>query len=122
LKTNERPVPCDLRRREMGTKQRVKAVDAAIARRMRAVEIAAMSDLTSTVKRDRNGLVRCRVCGCTERDACANSCSWVEFNLCSTCDAAKEALLEWHEQARRANWKALLRELRPAKISVARGA
>jgi predicted Fe-S protein YdhL (DUF1289 family) len=90
---------------------------AKLAGGLRAAEIAAMSDETSTFKRDRNGLVRCRVCGCTEIDPCANACSWVEFDLCSTCYTAREALLEWHEQARRANWKALLRSLRPTKVA-----
>lgn len=30
----------------------------------------------------------CRVCGCTENNACFPSCHWVEDDLCSTC-------LEW---------------------------
>lgn len=33
------------------------------------------------VKRDRNGLTRCRVCGCTEIDACAGGCQWIEPDL-----------------------------------------
>jgi hypothetical protein len=90
---------------------------AKLAGGLRAAEIAAMSDETSTVKRDRNGLVRCRVCGCTEIDACPGGCGWVEFDLCSTCNEAKEALLEWQERARRANWTALLREVKPAKAA-----
>lgn len=27
----------------------------------------------------------CRVCGCTEDNACPGGCSWVEENLCSRC-------------------------------------
>lgn len=99
--------------------RRVKAAvrDPRIAKRaggLRAAEIAVtLSDATNgDVKRDRNGLVRCRVCGCTAIDACSNSCSWVEFDLCSTCAEAKEALLDWSEHARRANWTALRKELR----------
>jgi hypothetical protein len=28
---------------------------------------------------------QCRVCGCTELDACEGGCSWVERDLCSRC-------------------------------------
>jgi hypothetical protein len=28
----------------------------------------------------------CRVCGCTERNACPGGCSWVDVDLCSQCD------------------------------------
>jgi hypothetical protein len=28
---------------------------------------------------------QCRVCGCTELDACPGGCSWAEENLCSRC-------------------------------------
>ena len=28
---------------------------------------------------------RCRVCGCTDADACAGGCTWVEHDLCSSC-------------------------------------
>lgn len=27
----------------------------------------------------------CRVCGCTEEEACPSGCCWVEADLCSTC-------------------------------------
>ena len=33
----------------------------------------------------------CRVCGCTDRNACLTStgpCYWVESDLCSACEAA----------------------------------
>lgn len=31
-------------------------------------------------------LVRtCRVCGCTDAEACPGGCSWAEADLCSTC-------------------------------------
>lgn len=62
------------------------------------------------IKRDRNGLTRCRVCGCTEMDACAPSCSWVDADLCSVCQAAVDAMVEWFHDARRANFAALRRE------------
>lgn len=28
---------------------------------------------------------KCRVCGCTEQNACEGGCSWVEEDLCSSC-------------------------------------
>lgn len=28
---------------------------------------------------------RCRICGCTDDEACEGGCSWVEEDLCSTC-------------------------------------
>lgn len=31
------------------------------------------------------GFQRCRVCGCSELDACPGGCSWVEGDLCSCC-------------------------------------
>lgn len=62
------------------------------------------------VKRDRNGLTRCRVCGCTASDACSGGCSWVDDDLCSVCDAAALALSAWLHDARRPNKAALWRE------------
>ena len=62
------------------------------------------------IKRDKDGLIRCRVCGCTEGDACADGCSWVDDDLCSTCGSASEAIAAWIYGARRANKTALWRE------------
>lgn len=28
---------------------------------------------------------RCKVCGCTDEQACIGGCSWVKWNLCSAC-------------------------------------
>jgi hypothetical protein len=28
---------------------------------------------------------KCSVCGCTENQACANGCAWVDWDLCSVC-------------------------------------
>lgn len=30
----------------------------------------------------------CRICGCTENNACDGGCSWAEDNLCSACVGA----------------------------------
>jgi hypothetical protein len=70
------------------------------------------------VKRDRNGLVRCRVCGCTEVDACAPGCSWVDSSLCSVCDEVIDALGVWFCDSRRPNVTALLREVRRELVEV----
>ena len=59
---------------------------------------------------DSNGFVRCRVCGCTEIDACPAGCGWADGDLCTVCFEAAEALREWRENSRRANLTALLRE------------
>ena len=65
----------------------------------------------SQVKRDRDGLTRCRVCGCTEVDACADGCSWVDgTDLCSTCGRAVDELAWWMAHSRRVNKAALWRE------------
>jgi ParB/RepB/Spo0J family partition protein len=34
----------------------------------------------------------CRVCKCTEHNACAGGCSWVQDDLCSRCDEFQEAI------------------------------
>src|SRR5258707_526671 len=60
----------------------------------------------------------CRVCGCTQNDACEGGCSWVETDLCSSCVCGARA--KWgsrelvcvkephktgeHESAGRHNW------------------
>ena len=63
-------------------------------------------------KRDRDGLIRCRVCGCTEREACNPPCAWTPGtpDLCSNCEATIQVLMTWQEGAHRANRAALLRE------------
>ena len=62
------------------------------------------------IKVDRNGLVRCRVCGCTEISACNPPCGWADVDLCTGCQDAAMALVEWSEGAHRPNLAALLRE------------
>jgi hypothetical protein len=41
----------------------------------------------------------CRVCGCTDENACAGGCVWIEPGLCSICALAAEALVEWGSRA-----------------------
>lgn len=65
------------------------------------------------LRHDRDGLIRCRVCGCTDREPCAPPCSWAEgeADLCSTCAAAACVLVSWREGAHRPSWAALKREV-----------
>ena len=65
------------------------------------------------VRRDRHGLTRCRVCGCTDVDPCADGCSWMNkySDLCTTCAVAAEAVVDWFLSARRPNQAALWREV-----------
>lgn len=65
----------------------------------------------TAIRVDRDGLVRCRVCWCTEREACNPPCGWFEEDLCTSCALAAEAITSWMERARRANISALLREV-----------
>jgi hypothetical protein len=66
---------------------------------------------------DRDGYIRCRVCGCTEREPCDPPCSWApgEADLCSNCEAAVLVVTCWLEGAHRPYWAALLREVEEEK-------
>ena len=45
-------------------------------RHLSPTSTAALADLPDWV---------CRVCGCTDDDACASACWWVDRHLCSSC-------------------------------------
>ncbi len=62
-------------------------------------------------KFDRNGLVRCRVCNCTEERACDPPCAWADRDLCTLCNDAVLELVKWLRGAYRTNKAALLREV-----------
>ena len=55
--------------------------------------------------------MRCKVCGCTEREPCCPACGWsdIEPNLCTVCEDAADALVEWALAARRTNMAGLMR-------------
>lgn len=67
----------------------------------------------ATIRHDAKGFIRCRVCGCTEVDACNPPCGWVpgEADLCTGCHQAAAAIAEWKGGARLANMSALMREV-----------
>ena len=67
----------------------------------------------AVLRHDRDGLVRCRVCGCTDREPCCPPCSWApqEADLCAFCLTAARVLAAWQQCAHRANWTALRREV-----------
>jgi len=65
----------------------------------------ALRAVTDERRRDiGKGLPACRICGCTDNDACQAGCSWQEPNLCSVChgliNKTKEAA-ESHGESRR---------------------
>ena len=65
----------------------------------------------SQVQRVRDGLQRCRVCGCTQVDGCNPPCGWIAGeDLCTTCYDAAQAVFTWLNSARRVNWAGLRRE------------
>jgi len=57
-------------------------------------------------------MTRCRVCGCTEVNACNPPCGWEPEcgNLCSNCATAINAVIDWMDAAVRANFTGLIRE------------
>lgn len=55
-------------------------------------------------------MTRCRVCGCTEVNACNPPCGWAEADLCSSCFYASTIIAEWMDIAVRANITGLVRE------------
>jgi len=58
------------------------------------------------------GLVKCRVCKCTEMRACFPPCSWEpgEPDLCSSCADLIRAVRYWLTGAHRPSFAALRRE------------
>jgi hypothetical protein len=58
--------------------------------------------------------MKCRICGCTEREPCNPPCSWArgEGDLCSTCDEMTDSLVAWHLAAFKPTLTRLVREVR----------
>lgn len=54
---------------------------------------------------------QCRVCGCTDSNACLEGCEWIELDLCSNCFTAAQELRHWAETAIQPNWELLRREV-----------
>lgn len=57
------------------------------------------------------GLVRCRMCGCSELEACAPTCAWAQPDLCDSCESAVTSVSQWMLRAHRPSWNALKREV-----------
>jgi hypothetical protein len=74
----------------------------------------AQRPMVALLRHDRDGLIRCRVWGCTAREPCCPPCSWARggADLCSMCEEMSCLLLLWVMGAHRANWTALRREVR----------
>ncbi|MBK8200716.1 MAG: hypothetical protein IPK75_20455 [Acidobacteria bacterium] len=70
------------------------------------------------MKYDKDGNVKCRVCGCTDREPCNPPCAWFRgSDLCTTCAEAlkhfgawRAILKAWREVSHHANLAALTRE------------
>ena len=52
------------------------------------------SEFDCTPMYDEDDEPRCRVCGCTQNNACPGGCYWVEEDLCSACVEKAENLKE----------------------------
>lgn len=77
-----------------------------------------MPQQTTETKRDRtsSAIVTCRVCGCSEHDACVdvagNTCAWVGRQaLCTVCRDAAVAIANWIAAAHEANFRPLMVEV-----------
>jgi hypothetical protein len=64
------------------------------------------------IKVDRDGLMRCRMCSCTEREPCNPPCAWMDGDICDSCWFQAVALVDYFETAHRPNMRALLREVK----------
>jgi hypothetical protein len=60
------------------------------------------------------GVVRCRVCRCSEDNPCNPPCAWAEYGLCTSCALVVAALAEWSIAAHWPNRAALWREVAAA--------
>src|SRR4051794_7577266 len=106
-------------RRRRTVRKAVLEADRKIKARMKALEVlftgrVRLSDTEAAARKirvDRDGLVRCRVCSCTEREACNPPCAWADVDLCTGCREAVVAIKAWREGARRANKAAFWREV-----------
>jgi hypothetical protein len=68
--------------------------------------------------------MKCAVCHCTELQPCNPPCRWAQPNLCSTCHAALDTLLNWSDQAREPRifrlldaWQLLMATPKPMVVS-----
>jgi hypothetical protein len=75
------------------------------------------------IKTDRHGFVRCRMCGCTEIEACEPPCGWEpgEGDLCTTCAIMMRAMLHWLFAGHHPTKASLLRELDSAAERIKAG-
>lgn len=111
----------------MPQKKKVDPIPSTVMKKNRQPLSAPLSEVEAArrgIKVDRDGLVRCRVCGCTERQACFPPCGWVpkEADICDRCHTAATILLDWHQGAWRPSKAALWREVARMRARPQRGA
>lgn len=82
-----------------------------------AQSVAEKTDAVPQFKTDRAGFIKCRVCSCTQRQACNPPCGWEpgEKDLCTTCAEVLRAMAEWFNAAHQPNTITLVREFERQK-------
>lgn len=55
--------------------------------------------------------MKCRLCKCTDNNACDPPCGWAEENLCTSCAFVAEQIRDWIRGAVRPSFAALKREV-----------
>jgi hypothetical protein len=55
--------------------------------------------LSHYVRRTRDGLTRCYVCGCSAIEPCNPPCGWAFDDVCTTCADAAAVIAIWRENA-----------------------
>jgi len=102
-----------------------KAVDGAIRKQVkkmkREMEARTKPSAEGVIKRTRDGLTRCRVCGCTEMEACYPPCGWQpgEADLCDRCHEMAYRMRVFIGGAHRYSQAALFREVERASARAA---
>ncbi|MCW3125260.1 MAG: hypothetical protein JWO03_918 [Bacteroidetes bacterium] len=60
------------------------------------IEATSLERMTEKIKAVRfDKQQACRVCGCTQNNACPGGCWWTEEDLCSSCDPKKSSALDY---------------------------
>lgn len=72
----------------IGASSRYKLDDGESLRASRIIDNELRQNEIVQLEQAAAGERKCRVCGCTEDDACAGPCYWVELDLCSACVGA----------------------------------
>jgi hypothetical protein len=87
-----------------------------MTKQQRAEIRAEIDKVLGPEKYGRGGLLKCRICGCTETEPCNPPCAWASGDfrgdICTSCADLAQAVAEWMEDARRPKPNRLIREAR----------